>query len=373
MFLLVQPNGNRVWRYKFRLAGKEGSFTLGHYPAVSLAEAREQHDAARKQVAQGVHPTQQRRLARLQQSDQREATFQTVAERWFAAHVDQWTTGYQAKNRLYLDRDLIPALGKLPIVDVRPAHILAVIERVQARGHAPVAQGVRRVARNIFRYGVSKLLVETDPTAVITVRAPRTKHHPVLDADGLTDFLQKIEVYGNRRTALALRLLVLTFLRKSEVTAATWAEIDWDAKLWRIPGARMKMGQAHVVPLARQALEALRELHDLTGDRAHLFPNVGSIRRPMGGSTLNHALVRMGIKISPHGVRGTASTILHEMGFRSEVIERQLAHARRNQVAASYDHSEYLPERRTMMQAWADFLDDRRNAQKVVLFRQHKE
>jgi integrase len=250
---------------------------------------------------------------------------------------------------------------------VTAAHLLEIVRRVEGRGAETVALLARQWASAIFRYAVATLRADIDPAAALrgAIHRPKVVHRKPLSREQVADFVKAVDGYaGYRTTVIALRLMLLTFVRTVELRAAHWAEIDLDRAEWRIPAERMKMREPHIVPLSRQAVELLRELHTHTGGRGMLFPNYRNPKTCMTATTLNRALERMGfngkdsIGFSAHGFRATASTILNEMGFRPDVIERQLAHAERNKVRASYNQAEYLEERRAMMQQWADLTDE---------------
>ncbi len=262
--------------------------------------------------------------------------------------------------------DVFPFVGKLPIRSVSAAHLLEILSRIEGRGAATVALLVRQWSSAVFRYAVATLRADADPAAALkgAIHRPRVQHHKPLAREQIGEFSQALEQYGGyRTTVIALRLMLLTFVRTVELRKAEWIEFDLDRAEWRIPAERMKMRESHIVPLSAQAVELLRELSSLTGGRRLLFPNYRKPNECMTATTLNRALERMGfngkdsIGFSAHGFRATASTMLNEMGYRSDVIERQLAHAERNKVRASYNQAEYLEERRQMMQAWADDID----------------
>lgn len=370
LYLEVRPTGAKLWRYRYRIAGSENVYAIGEYgdaaPKLGLAEARKEALAARALVIEGVHPAHNRQTVRLATHAENANTFEAVAKEW----IEKTKAGSSAYYRQQIERvfkaDVYPAIGKLPIRKVTAAHILKIVRSVEARGAPMVAANVRQWSSAVFRYGVATLRVEFDPAAALkgAVIRPKSKHAKALSRDEVKMFLKGVERYGGyRATVIALRLMLLTFVRTVELRKAEWSEIDLERAEWRIPAERMKMGEQHLVMLSRQAVELLKELHTHTGGRKHLFPNLRDPQSCMTNTTLNRALERMGlcgkegIGFSAHGFRATASTILHEAGYRSDVIERQLAHAERNKVRAAYDHAEYLPERQKMMQDWADMID----------------
>lgn len=262
---------------------------------------------------------------------------------------------------------MFPYVGKLPIRSVTSAHLLEIVRRIEARGAVTVALLVRQWSSAIFRYAVATLRADGDPAAALkgAIHRPKVEHHKPLSRSEIVSFIGAVDKYGGyRTTVIALRLMLLTFVRTVELRKGEWSEFDLQNAEWRIPAERMKMREPHVVPLSEQAVVLLRELQTYTGGRGLLFPNYRNPKECMTATTLNRALERMGfngkgsIGFSAHGFRATASTLLNEMGYRSDVIERQLAHSERNKVRASYNHAEYMEERRSMMQDWADFLED---------------
>jgi integrase len=381
LYLEVRPTGAKLWRYRYRIAGKENVFAVGEYfndkrgEHVSLDDARSERDKARALVKQGIHPAHNRQAARLATHAENANTFEAVAREWIAKKKPSWTAYYLRQVERFLAADVFPYVGNLPIRNVTAAHLLEIVHRVEGRGAATVALLVRQWSSAIFRYAVATLRADTDPAAALkgAIHRPKTKHHKPLSRDQVADFVKALDSYGGyRTTVIALRLMLLTFVRTVELRAARWEEIDLERAEWRIPAERMKMREPHLVPLSPQAVELLRELHTFTGGRDFLFPNYRNPKTCMTATTLNRALERMGfngkdsIGFSAHGFRATASTILNEMGYRPDVIERQLAHAERNKVRASYNQGEYLEERRAMMRQWADMTDDMAKSENKV-------
>lgn len=367
LYLEVRPTGAKLWRYRYRIAGKENVFALGEYPAVSLAEARAQRTEARALVKKGIHPSHHRRSALLATHAANANTFEAIAREWISRKKPSWSPYYARQVENFLSSDVFPSIGTLPIRAITPAHLLDIVRRVEGRGAETVALNIRQWCSAIFRYAVSTLRADTDPAASLkgAIQRPKTEHHKPLSRTQIAEFDRSLEAYGGyRTTVIALRLMLLTFVRTKELRQAPWSEFDLDRAEWRIAAERMKMREAHIVPLSRQAVGLLRELYTHTGGRPLLFPNHRNPDDCMTMTTLNRALERMGfngrgtIGFSAHGFRATASTMLNELGFRSEVIERQLAHAERNKVRASYNQAEYLDERRSMMQHWADLIDE---------------
>ncbi|MCX6846048.1 MAG: tyrosine-type recombinase/integrase [Verrucomicrobia bacterium] len=365
LHLEVRPNGSRLWRYRYRIDGKENLFAIGQYPAVSLAEARVERDAAKVLVKKGMHPSHSRHVERMSTKSANANTFEFVANEWISKKGPQWSPYYRSQVETFMKVDVFPHIGRLPIRNVTAAHLLEVIRKIEGRGAATVAVLVRQWSSAIFRYAVATLRADGDPAAALrgAIHKPRTEHRIPLSREQIVAFKAQLDRYGGyRTTVIALSLMLLTFVRTAELRKAEWTEFDLDNAEWRIPAHRMKMRNPHIVPLSVEAVDLLKELRNYTGGSGFLFPNY---RRPadcMTATTLNRALERMGFNgkesmgFSAHGFRATASTILNELGYRPDVIERQLAHAERNKVRASYNHAEYMQQRREMMQTWADLL-----------------
>lgn len=367
LYLEVRPTGTRLWRLRYRIDGKENVFAIGGYPEIGLADARDAREKAKPLIRQGIHPSHNRQAERLANSAANANTFEAVAREWIKKKAPSWTPYYLRQVERFMAADVFPFVGKLPIRNVSAAHLLEILNRIEGRGAATVALLVRQWSSAVFRYAVATLRADADPAAALkgAIHRPKVQHHKPLTRDQIAGFSKALEQYGGyRATVIALRLMLLTFVRTVELRKAEWIEFDLNRAEWRIPAERMKMREPHLVPLSTQAVELLRELATHTGGRRQLFPNLRNPSECMTATTLNRALERMGfngkdsIGFSAHGFRATASTMLNEMGFRADVIERQLAHAERNKVRASYNQAEYLEERRQMMQAWAEYLHD---------------
>lgn len=366
LYLEVRPSGAKLWRYRYRIAGKENIFSIGEYPTVGLSDAREQHRKARGLVEQGTHPAHHRQAERLATYAANENTFEAVAREWISKKGINWSPYYRSQIENFLMADMFPYVGKLPIRNVTAAHLLKILQRVEERGANSVALLLRQWSSAIFRYAVATLRADTDPAAALigAIHRPKVKHHKPLSRQDITDLSKGLDEFGGyRTTVIAIRLMLLTFVRTGELRKAEWPEFDLDRAEWRIPKERMKMDELHIVPLSRQAVELIRELQTYTSGRRWLFPNYRNPQMCMCSTTINRALERMGLNgkdsigFSAHGFRATASTFLNESGYRSDVIERQLAHAERNKVRASYNQAEYMEDRRSMMQDWADMVD----------------
>jgi integrase len=361
LFLLVTPSGGRLWRFRYRLRGVEKLLTLGAYPDVSLKRAREKREDARKLVADEVDPSAKRQAERTAQAD----TFEAIATEWLnlqrAKLVAETISILEARLKTYL----YPYLGSRPISAIAVQELLGVLRRIEARGKNETAHRVRSLASRVWRYAVATGRAERDITtdlrgALAPVKA--RNFASIIEPARVGELLRAIHGYQGHGVvaALALKLAPLVFVRPGELRAAEWSEFDLDGAEWRIPAARMKMGEQHIVPLSRQSVEILRELHPLTSRGRYVFPSLLTRDRPMSENTINAALRRLGYGgdvQTGHGFRSMASTLLNEQGFPPDVIELQLAHADRNKVRAAYNKAQRLVERRTMMQVWSDYLD----------------
>jgi integrase len=373
LWLEVRPTGVKIWRYRYKLAGKGNIYTIGEFAPnkgpnhISLEMARRLRDEARALVKHGTHPTQERRSKLNDKVREAENTFQAIAEEWIARKEKNWTSGTAKQIKTVFKGDVFPAIGKLPIRSVTPADVLKLINAVNDRGANSFALLIRQWVSAVYRFAIVTLRAESDPAGALNgaIERNKTKHSKALSKDELKRLLDALHSYGgDPATMCGLELILLTFVRTVELRAARWEEINFAKAEWRIPADRMKMRQEHIVPLSRQAQAVLKALYVINGHREYLFPNKRDPRRYITATTLNRALERMGflgegsIGFSAHGFRSTACTMLNEAGFRSDVIERQLAHQERNKVRASYNHAEYMDERRIMMQIWADMVEE---------------
>ena len=363
LFLLITPSGGKYWRLKYFFLGKEKLLALGVYPDVNLAEARERRAQARKVLATGNDPGEAKKEAKRLAILNNANAFEVVAREWFEKRKHEWASITADVALARLETHILPKLGPRPIADITAPEVLAMLRAVEDRGTLETARRVMNISGQIFMYAIATGRADRNPVPDLrgALKTPVVKHRSFLKENELPQFLEKLEAYdGSPQTRLALRFLLLTFVRTNELRAAQWTEIDWKKAEWRIPAERMKMKELHIVPLARQTIAVLRELEKHSGNRQYIFPNEHNPATVMSENTMLYALYRMGYhsRATGHGFRSTASTILNENGFRADVIERQLAHSERNNVRAAYNHAQYLPERRQMMQWWADYLDE---------------
>jgi len=374
MFLEVTPKGAKYWRLAYRFDGKQKLLALGVYPDVGLRQAREKRDDARKLLASGTDPGEARKAEKAKRAGS--DTFDSVAAEWRGKNAARWSDQHAALTRNILDVDLSPTLGRMLVNTITAAKVLQALRSTEARGAFYTAQRAKSVASRVMQYAVAIGLAERNPVADLprgVIESRPVRHHAsITDPKKVGQLLRDIRAYdGFFVTKCALELLPLVFVRPGELRKAEWSEFDLDAAEWRIPATRMKMREQHIVPLSTQAIGVLRRLHAVTGPRPHedqlsptrgrlLFPGVRHHDKPMSENTLNAALRYMGYDketMTGHGFRSMASTLLNEKGWHRDAIERQLAHAERDKVRASYNYAEHLPERRKMMQAWADYLD----------------
>lgn len=367
LYLELTPAGGRYWRLKYRHEGKEKRLSFGVYPAVSLKDARDQADQARKALAAGDDPSQVRKASKAKATHEAANTLEAVAEAWLQHQSTRWTGVTATRIRASLQTDVFPALGARPLASIRPGEVMAVVKKIEARGAGDQAGRVLQRIKSVFRWAVTHERIESNPMLDLVpseILKPRqVQHRAALSDRDLPEFLAKLDAYeGDPHTVHALRLLMLTATRPGEVRGARWAEFDLAAALWVIPAERMKMRTEHRVPLSRQALEVLHAMQPLSGGRELVFPSPFYPSKPLSENTFNSAMARMGYKnaATAHGFRALFSTVANESGANPDVIERQLAHKERNGVRAAYHRSTYLKDRVALMQWWADYLDSKR-------------
>lgn len=362
LYLCVMPNGGRYWRFDYRYGGKRKTLALGIYPDVLLATARTRHQEARRLLTEGIDPAAQKQVSIV--------TFEAVAREWYA----RWKPGRNQQYAFYvlkrLETDIFPEFGKKPVSEVPTSSFRQAVQKIERRGALEIAKRVLQNCSQIMRYAVANDLAERNPVADVRpadILKPRKKrNHPRVTAKELPGLLHAIDGYvGSEHTRLALQLMALTFVRTSELIGARWPEFDFKAKRWEIPAERMKMKTPHIVALSTQAIAVLERLKEISFDRELVFPGDVNPQKPMSNNTLLFALYRMGYRsrMTGHGFRGVASTLLHELGWPHEHIELQLAHEERDDTSAAYNHALYLEPRARMMQAWANHLDKVRRQQ----------
>jgi integrase len=363
LFLLVSPTGAKGWRFKYHFQGREKLISLGQYPLVSLKEARERATAARKMLDAGLDPSTQRKLAR----NAYQNTFELVAREWHEQQSAKWSKVYADTNLSRLKRNLFPTIGAKPINSISAPELLAILRKIEARGTRDIAHCVLTLSSSVFRYAIATGRAERDPAADLRgALAPRIRRNLASQTapEAVGILMNAVDNYpGTLVIRCALQLMALTFCRTGEIRGAEWREINFEDKLWRIPAERMKMRRDHLVPLSTQAIAVLEKLHPYSGTDQYVFPNYKTEKRNMSQSALLGAIRRLGFEkedMCPHGFRSMASTLLNELGYNPDWIERQLAHVPRNIIRGIYNRAEYLQERRRMLQEWADYLDELR-------------
>ena len=374
LYLEVSPKGGKWWRLKYRFGGKEKRLALGVYPDVSLKEARDERDAARKLLARDIDPSEERKIQRAVQADRATNSFEAVAREWFAKYSPAWAENHANRILRRLERDIFPWIGARPVADITAPNLLTVVRRIEARGALETAHRALGNCGQVFRYAVATGRAERDPSGDLRGALPPVKgthFASVTDPAKVAEILRALDGYqGTLPVRSALRLAPLVFVRPGELRHARWSDIDLDAAEWRFTVT--KTDTPHIVPLARQAIDILRELHPLTGKGHYVFPSARHLRgdKPMSDNAVLAAMRRMGIskdEMSGHGFRAMARTILDEvLDFRPDYIEHQLAHAVRDPNGRAYNRTAHLPERRMMMQAWADYLDKLKAGAEVI-------
>lgn len=378
LFLLVTPTGGKLWQFKYRFGGKEKKLSFGAYPTISIADARQRREDAKKLLANGIDPGEVKKAQKAASDAETENSFEIVAREWHSRFSGQWSPGHAETIMDRLKRDVFPWLGAKPVSEVKPVDLLAVLRRIEGRGALETAHRVRTICGQVLRYAVATGRAERDSAADLRGALPpvREKHHAALtDPNEVAELLRAIEGFkGTFHVKCALKLAPLLFVRPGELRQMEWGEIDFEAEQWNIPAEKMKMKQPHIVPLSRQAIAILKDLHPLTGYGRYVFPCHRSPLRPMTNNAINAALRRMGYtsdEMTGHGFRAMARTILDEvLQVRPDFIEHQLAHAVKDPNGRAYNRTAHLAERRKMMQLWADYLDGLKQGAKVIPFKQ---
>jgi integrase len=375
LYLEVMPSGSKYWRLKYRFNGKEKRLALGVFPEISLAEAREKRDEARKLVAAGNDPAFTKKEEKRQRMLRSINTFEAVARAWQKDHDVRWSPHYSANVLKRLEVDIFPHIGNRPIAEISPLELLEVIKKIEKRGAHEVARRCLALCGKVYKYAIPNGVAERNPAADLhgALVPYKKSHFAALDIKELPEFLKALERNDARlyqQTRNAVRLLMLTFTRTSELINATWDEFNLDEAIWEIPAERMKMRKAHIVPLSKQAIEIFKEQKEMAGKWKWVFPNQVRPITPMSNNTVLFAIGRLGYKgrMTGHGFRALAMTAIKEnLGYRHEVVDRQLAHAHRNSVDAAYDRAQFLSERKKMMQEWSDYIDALASGGKVVI------
>ncbi|PCI01945.1 MAG: integrase [Alphaproteobacteria bacterium] len=366
LLLFVQPNGKKYWRMKYRIGGKEKLLSFGEYPLLSLANAREKREEAKKLILNKIDPSLKKKQEKRQKLSESENSFQTVTLEWVQNHFSDKTDRYKKTVLSRFERDLFPAFGSMPIMDIEAPDILETLRKVENRGTHELAGRLRGLCGQVFRYAIVTGKAKRNPAQDLqgALKPYKKHHHACIEINEIPKFVQTLEQNHARlyrHTQLAVKMLMLTFVRTSEMIEATWDEFDIKNKQWRIPAERMKMENEHIVPLSNQVLSILTELKELSPHSHYIFPSQLGHKKHMSNNTVLKALERMKYKgrMTGHGFRALGlSTIKEKLGYRHEVVDRQLAHAPRNAVDRAYDRAKFLDERTVMMQEWANYLDE---------------
>ncbi|EAM6936925.1 tyrosine-type recombinase/integrase [Salmonella enterica] len=363
LYLLVNPNGSRYWRMKYRYAGKEKLLSIGVYPDVTLAEARDKRTQAKRILAAGDDPSEVKQAEREAKNLAVNNSFELLALEWHEHKKPNWSSGYADDILEYLRKDILPYIGKKAITDIKPMTMLSVLKKMEDRGVLDKLKKTRQACRQIFTYAIITGRAEFNPVTDLAgaLKTPKQQHFPHLMPTQIGPFIHAVNTYsGSKVTRIATLLLMYTSVRTIELRASEWTEFDLDNDLWQIPKERMKMRRPHLVPLSKQVKSHLLELKKITGWGKYVFPGRNDAHKPMSEASINQVIKRIGFagKVTGHGFRHTMSTILHEKGFNSAWIEAQLAHADRNTIRGTYNHAQYLDGRREMLQWYADYLDE---------------
>ncbi|WP_426576008.1 tyrosine-type recombinase/integrase [Xenorhabdus stockiae] len=372
LYLLVNPNGSRYWRLKYRIAGKEKLLALGVYPEISLAEARTKRNDARRTLSDGHDPIEEKRAEKAAKVFAVSNSFESIAIEWHEYKCPNWSQGYAEDILEYLKKDIFPYIGKRAVTEIKPAEMLAVLRKMEQRGVLDKLKKTRQACRQIFTYAVITGRAEFNPVTDLAsaLKTPKQKHFPHLLADQLHDFLIALSGYsGSQVTQSATRMLMLTGVRTIELRESEWAEFDFDNDLWQIPAERMKMRRPHIVPLSNQVKSILIKLHEITGRGKYVFPSRNDAGKPMSEAAINQVIKRIGYdgRATGHGFRHTMSTILHEQGYNTAWIETQLAHVDKNSIRGTYNHAQYLDGRREMLQWYADHMEMLERGENVLI------
>ncbi len=357
----VSPAGGKFWRLRYYLNAKEQMLALGKYPAMTLAEARKKRDAAKEIAETGKHLTREKKIKKLRNAEAGDNSFEKIACRWLEMKKDKLNQKYATQCLARMEQHVFPKIGDLPITEITIPEVVAVVEAMGKRGTIETAKRMKQIIAQVFRYAAQRGLCTHNPEADLRDILPskQENHHACIHPSELPALLQKIEGLGENFTKYAIKLLMLTFVRTGELIGAKWEEIDWQKEEWHIPKERMKMKRPHVVPLSHQTIAILKELQKMTGSKAFVFHSPASKHNHISNGTVLMGLRRLGYqnKMTGHGFRTLASTILNEKGYNKDVIERQLAHEDDDKIRGAYNRAEYLLERKKMMQEYADWLD----------------
>lgn len=371
MYLLVKPNGSKYWRLKYRFVGKEKMLSIGVYPDVSLADARQKRDEARKVLAAGGDPGEVKKADKLAQKLSSENTFEAIAREWHKQKADRWSLRYRDEIIDTFEKDIFPYLGRRPIAEIKPMELLETLRRLEKRGALEKMRKVRQRCGEVFRYAIVTGRAEYNPAPDLAtaLATPKKTHFPFLTAEELPYFIRDLAGYtGSVITKTATQIIMQTGVRTQELRFARWEDIDFEKRLWEIPPEVMKMKRPHIVPLSEQVVELFQSLKPITGMYPLVFVGRNDRTKPISKESVNQVIELLGYKgrLTGHGFRHTMSTILHEQGFNSAWIETQLAHVDRNAIRGTYNHAHYLEGRREMMQWYGDYIESMPNGEMIL-------
>ncbi|EJN2807019.1 tyrosine-type recombinase/integrase [Salmonella enterica] len=363
LYVEVATNGSRYWRMKYRVAGKEKRLAFGVYPDVSLADAREKRDVAKKILAAGGDPGETKKSEKLAQKLNAENTFEAVAREWHQTKADRWSLRYRDEIIDTFEKDIFPYIGKRPIADIKPMELLEALRKMEKRGALEKMRKVRQRCGEVFRFAIitGRANYNPAPDLASALATPKKVHFPFLTANELPYFLNDLAGYtGSIITKTATQIIMLTGVRTQELRFARWEDIDFEKKLWEIPAEVMKMKRPHIVPLSEQVIALFKQLEPISKHHPLVFIGRNDPRKPISKESINQVIELLGYKgrLTGHGFRHTMSTILHEQGFNSAWIETQLAHVDKNAIRGTYNHAQYLDGRREMMQWYADYIGE---------------
>jgi len=359
--LIIEPNGSKSWRFRYRFAGKPKMISLGVYPTITLADARSRRDDARKLVAEGKNPSEVRKEQKIALQTESESSFEKIATEWHQMKSAKWSKGYASDIMEAFQNDIFPYVGLRQVGEIKTLELLNVLRKIEKRGALEKMRKVRQRCSEVFRYAIATERAEFNPAADLSsaLDVHQSNHFPFLKADEIPDFVRALDSYtGSRLVLIATKLLMITGVRTIELRAALWSEFDLDNAIWEIPAERMKMRRSHLVPLSAQALDLLNELKIMTGNYRYVFPGRNDPNKPMSEASINQLIKRIGYggRVTGHGFRHMFSTILHEHDYSSAWIEMQLAHVDKNSIRGTYNHAQYLEKRREMIAFYSLYL-----------------
>ncbi|MDH2324208.1 tyrosine-type recombinase/integrase [Providencia huaxiensis] len=371
LYLLVKTNGGKYWRLKYRIDGKEKLLAIGIYPTVTLADARRKRDDAKRLLADGIDPNQQRKEQKQASKIDSVNTFKNIALEWYEGRKDRWSVGYRDDMMDAFEKDVFPYIGNRPIAEIKPMELLEVLSIMEKRGATEKLKKVRQRCGEVWKYAIITGRAEYNPAPdLASAFVPhKREHYAHLSVTELPEFLSSIDKYmGSQIVRVALRVLILTGVRPGELRKAEWSEINFDTGVWEIPAEKMKMRRPHIVPLSEQAVDLLKQIHPISGSYQYIFPSRTDYRKHISDMALNTMIRRMGYsgRATGHGFRHTMSTILHEQGYNTAWIETQLAHVDKNSIRGTYNHAQYIDGRREMLQWYADYMGALENGDNVV-------